>query len=434
MAKFFAVTIIGMLSLPMKVRYISALALITALTLTACSSHPNVDIACDSESCISPRVFSANIRNYISNRVAGYVLIVGQLAPMTGGYARSQADPPVTQMSPDLVTNIASISKTLTTIGVLQSLARHGLTIDDRISPYLDPDWIQGPNISTITFGELMSHRSGFRYEACNGRPTYADLKALIAAGVTLADKKVAVYNNCNFAIFREMLPFMEGHPITGSDDQRAEASSTFYINYMNQHVFQPVGIPQRQCKPPDASNVILSYSSALGSESGTDWGDWTLSCAGGGWVVSAADLYAIFNDLANGNILLTQSQKAQMNANCLGWDGSDCSILKSCPSPYKCKDGFLVQLGGINLRTYVGIFNCSVPVVLIVNSPLPAPYQTIDSNGNFIPGSGDIYDLVRDAYNGAGIAGTPGPARQVDIAAEAAKCALGNRAMTQPG
>lgn len=395
----------------MKVRYISGLALITALALTACSSHQSVDTACDSEGCISPSVFAANIKNYINNQVRGYVLIVGKLSPIAGGDARSQANPPITDMSPDLVTNTASVTKTLTTIGVLQSLAKHGLTIDDRISPFLYPDWIQGPNISTITFGELLTHMSGFREnQRCNGRPTYADLKALIANGVTLADKAVASYNNCNFAIFREMLPFMEGHPITGSDDERAEASSDFYMSYMNQHVFQPVGIPQRECKAPSTTNDILSYSDRLGSASGTDWGDWTLSCGGGGWVLSANDLYAIMDDLANGNALLTQSQKTLMNSNCLGWDGSGCSIMKNCPSPYKCKDGFLVQVGGINLRTYVGIFKCNVPVVLIVNSPLPAPYQTIDSNGNPIPGSGDIYDLVRDAYDRAGTTGTPTP------------------------
>ncbi len=386
---------------------------VVALTLTAvlsgCGSSPKADTACDSNGCISTSIFAEKIKNYISNQVAGYVLIVGQLPPITGGYARSQADPPITEMSADLVTNIASVSKTLTTIGVLQSLANHGLTINDRISPFLYPDWIQGPNINTITFGELLTHMSGFR-EGCNGRPTYAELKTLIADGVTLADKAVASYNNCNFAIFRELLPFMEGHPITGTDDERAEASSAFYIAYMNQHVFQPVGIPQRECKPPSTTNVIFSYSSVLGAESGTDWGDWTLSCAGGGWVVSAADLYAIMNDLANGNVLLTPSQKTQMNSDCLGWDGSDCSIMASCPSPYKCKDGFLVQTGGINLRTYVGIFKCSVPVVLIVNSPLPPPYQTVDSNGNLIPGSSDIYGLVRYAYYGAAVSGTPTP------------------------
>lgn len=397
----------------MKVRCLSGPALIIALALTACSSHQNLDIACDSEGCISTSRFADNIRNYISNRVTGYVLIVGGLSPIAGGFARSQANPPITEMSADLPTNTASLSKTLTAIGVLQSLAKHGLTIDDRISPYLYPDWIQGPNIDTITFGELMGQISGFREsERCNGRPTYADLKSLIANGVTLPDKKVASYNNCNFALFRELLPFMEGHPITGSDDQRAAASSAFYIAYMNEHVFQPVGIPQRECKPPSSTDVIFSYSSALAWESGTDWGDWTLSCGGGGWVLSAADLYAIMNDLANGNVLLTQPQKSQMDANCLGWDGSDCSIMKNCPSPYKCKDGFLVQTGGINLRTYWGIFKCNVPVVLIVNSALPAPYQTIDSNGNPIPGSGDIYDMVRDAYGRAGVPGTPTPCR----------------------
>jgi len=309
------------------------LALTLIAVLSGCGSPPKADTVCDSNGCISLSAFAANIKNYISNQVTGYVLIVGELSPIAGGYARTSANPPITDMSADLVTNVASVSKTLTAIGVLQSLANHGLTIDDRISPFLYPDWIQGPNINTITFGELLTHMSGFR-QGCSGRPTYADLKTLIATGVTLADKAVASYNNCNFAIFRELLPFMEGHPITGSDDERAEASAAFYIAYMNQHVFQPVGIPQRECKPPSTTNDILSYSSVLGSESGTDWGDWTLSCAGGGWVVSAADLYAIMNDLANGNVLLTQSQKTQMNSDCLGWDGSDCSVMKSCPPP----------------------------------------------------------------------------------------------------
>jgi len=239
----------------MKVRCLSGLALIAALALTSCGLQQNVDKACDSEGCISASKFATNIRNYVDNRVAGYVLIVGGLSPMTGGFARSQANPPVTEMSADLVTNLASISKTLTAIGVLQSLAAHGLSINDRISPYLYPDWVQGPNIDTITFAQLMSHTAGFRYD-CNARPNYADVKAQIAEGVTLADKTTASYNNCDFAIFREMLPFMEGHPITGSDDERAKASSTFYIAYMNQHVFQPVGVPQRECKAPSTPNA----------------------------------------------------------------------------------------------------------------------------------------------------------------------------------
>jgi hypothetical protein len=228
----------------------------------------------------------------------------------------------------------------------------------------------------------------------------------LVANGVLLADKQMASYNNCNFAIFRELLPFMEGQQVTGSDDERAKGSANFYIDYVNQHVFQPLGVSSRACKPPTGTNDILSYPFPSGSTNGTDWGDWTLSCGGGGWVLSADDLYRFLNDLANGNILLTSTDKVRMNSNCLGWDGTDCSVMRNCPGPYNCKNGDLYQ-GNVAVWTYAAIFKCNVPVVLIVNSFLPPPYQPYDSNGNRIPNNGDIIGLVHDAYNGAAVPGT---------------------------
>jgi len=59
-------------------------------------------------------------------------------------------------ISADLLTNVASLSKLLTTIGVLQSLAKNGLTIDSKIFPYLYPDWVEGKNIDTITFRRIL--------------------------------------------------------------------------------------------------------------------------------------------------------------------------------------------------------------------------------------------------------------------------------------
>ena len=41
--------------------------------------------------------------------------------------------------------NVASVGKMFTTIAVLQSLARHHLSIDSRIWPFLPPDWVKGP-------------------------------------------------------------------------------------------------------------------------------------------------------------------------------------------------------------------------------------------------------------------------------------------------
>ena len=118
---------------------------------------------------------------------------------------------------------------------------------------------MQDNSIDTITFRDLLTHKAGFRVN-CNGsNTTYAVLKQQIANGVQLADKTTGTYNNCNFAIFRELLPFMEGSTPSGSDAQRAAASAALYINYMNQNVFQPVGVSGADCKPPAQLNPAFA-------------------------------------------------------------------------------------------------------------------------------------------------------------------------------
>jgi hypothetical protein len=155
---------------------------------------------------------------------------------------------------------------------------------------------------------------------------------------------------------------------------------------------FQPVGVSGADCKPPAQLNPafasVLTYPFPAGSANGTDWGDWTLSCGGGGWVLKASDLNNVMLDLAAGNLLLTNAQKSQMNLNCLGWD---CSVRPDCPSPYVCKNGSLSS-GGKTLWTYLGIFKCTVSVTVFVNSPI----QGLPSN--------DIIGLVGNAYNGAAV------------------------------
>jgi CubicO group peptidase (beta-lactamase class C family) len=300
-------------------------------------------------------------------------------------------------MTPDLTTNVASVSKIVTTIGALQSLASKGLTLDDPIAPYVYSDWTQGPNIGTITFKELLTHTAGIRPLLINGvqhcnddsfSTAYADLKTVIATGVQPSNIGVAVYNNCNFALFRELLFAMaQGASQTSTDAQRATDSANFYINYINQNVFAPVGVTARMCSPaPAGTPDILSYPDpkSASTTKGNDWGDWTLLCGGAGWSLSANDLLDVIYYLVNGNLLLTDAEKIQMHAGCLGWD---CSTGADCPHSYDCKNGALTNGStGDAIRTYVGIFKCNVPVVVIANSPTS-------------PG---IIRLVNDAYRGA--------------------------------
>lgn len=351
-------------------------ALLVSSGCTPDSINQALDTACDNSGCISLKQFSANIDTALKGKVVGYISAVGSLPIISiDGQARTSADAPAHAWDTDIRINIASLSKTLTTIGVLQSLAEHGKQLDSKIAPYLPPDWVHGPNIDAITFRELLTHSAGFRNDGDGSHTTYDVLQQQISDGVQAADMSAPSYNNLNFAIFRVLLPYMEGFSDPGPAT-RAMATSSFYISYMQQHVFQPVGVTDADCKPGNAAKPALSYPPPpIGATHGIDWGDWTLACGGGGWVLSVHDLYLIMLDLLGGNTLLTDTQKMQMNTGCLGWD---CSVMTQ--TDYVGKNGIL-QTSNLGLWTFLGIFKGTVPVVVLVNSNTPANITSIVAN-----------------------------------------------------
>ena len=368
------------------------ISLVFAAFVAACTPVTDI-VSCDLSGCISQAKFLQNISATLKGKVVGFTAIVGGLFIASDGQARTSTDAPSLKMDTGIPGNIASVSKTLTAVAVLQLLAKNGLTINSNMSPYLYSDWPQGMNINQITFKQLLTHNSGIRTDCGGSKTTYAILRALVGAGVQAANMNVPYYDNCNFAIFRELLPKLSGQPIDNIADGplRAKKSADMYIAYMNQNVFAPVGVSTAACQPPGGFNVVLSYPFPAGATHGNDWGNWTLTCGGGGWVLSARDIFLVINSIASNNTLLTDAQRKQMISNCLGWD---CAVRNDCPTPYVCKNGSLSSL----LWTYAGIFKCDVPVAIYVNSPLPAPYQT----------GSDIIGLVQNAYNAAAVAGTP--------------------------
>lgn len=326
-----------------------------------------LDTACNANGCISLSKFSANLDSALKGS-AGYVTTVGALAVVSkDGLARTAADAPSRPMDTDLPTNVASISKLITTIGVLRSLPKHSLTIDSKIAPFLPPDWTKGPNVDTITFRELLTHRAGFRQSGAQSNNTYAGLQQQIATGVTLANKAQPLYNNLNFAIFRVLLPYMEGFNDPGPATRDA-ATSTFYADYIRKNVLEPAGVTGADCQAPAGTQKILSYPLPPGNTKGTDWGDWRSTCGGGGWVMTASDLYRLLLALTGGTTLLTSAQRTSMDANCLGWD---CSV--QTQNDFRGKNGFLRGGDGkVWLYTFAGVFKGTVPVVVVVNSDTP--------------------------------------------------------------
>jgi CubicO group peptidase (beta-lactamase class C family) len=360
---------------------------IALLALTV-GCNPNVDpntaldTFCNNAGCVSAKKFSAAMDAQLQGKVTGYVSIVGGGLPVivTYGDARTSTDAPARKMDTDVPINVASVSKFLTSIRVLQSMAAHNLTIDSKIAPFLPPDWQLGANVNSITFRDLLTHRAGFRNGDQNA--TYDSLKQQIATNINLTDKATAKYNNLNFALFRVLLPYMEGFNDPGAA-ARATATANFYGDTMRQHVFQPVGVSNVACKPQNNSHPALAYPFPPGNAHGYDWGDWTLTCGGGGWVLSASDLFKVLLARVGGTTLLTDAQKTLMDSNCLGWD---CSVQNQ--TDFVGKNGLLFGANS-GLETFVGIFKGNMMVILLVNSN-PGP---------------NITSIVVKAFGQAGVA-----------------------------
>jgi Beta-lactamase len=389
-------------------------------------------VACDERGCISEIALSNKIVNALTNTeslpdtpaVAGYVVMVGTVPPISAGQARIAPDPNPLAMSPDLQMNIASISKTLTAIAIMQLLAKDapaGMTVADmvntKIKDYVYTDWPLGKNVEDVTFAELLNHTSGFaqldqEYPGypCAGGNTYAQVRTLVANGLpNNPPPQPPGYGNCNFSLLRELLPALyyakdnNPNPVQkqADGDARAQASSNLYISYLNSQVFAPLGISNRACQSDGVTEVLAYPFPAVppGLDMLSGQGDW-LSCGAQGWSLSAADVFKVINDLATGNVLLTKDEKSLMgNPNCFGWD---CKR-GDCPNPYVCKNGGQ-GTSSIQVATYAGILKC-VPIVVFVNSLLPWPYQPPEVNGK-----GDIIDLVSDAFNASAVSGTPKP------------------------
>ena len=329
--------------------------------------------ACAPDGCISLSRLAHSIDSQLRGHVVGYVALVGQSHVVASGLARTAADPPKLAMGPDVMVNVASVGKMFTTIAVLQSLARHHLSTGSRIWPFLPPDWVKGPGIDTITFRELLTHRAGFRLDSGLVFKTDNAAREQIRQGVQQIDKQVADYNNIDFTIFRDMLPFMEGAPDPGPA-ARAAAADRFFLAYVQRQVFDPVGVTDATCAP--VRHAMLMYPPpGAGTAPGKQAPVPPSACSGGGWFMTPASMLRVLQGLIRGSLLST-SQRQQMDRNCLGWD---CSITSQ--TGYRGKTGGPFCDGSACLQIFFGILAGTIPVVIATNSdpgkPLFAIVQT---------------------------------------------------------
>lgn len=268
---------------------------------------------------------------------------------LVSGLARGEVDGRK-EWGPLTRANVASVSKSITAIAVLQALEANGLTIEEPIAPYLPAGWTRGRGFrdgESLTFRQLLTHTSGMgqkfeRLRASGNEGPWANdwdgLKFVVKQGVAarfLGPAKYAEenysYKNANYALFRLIVPklWRMAQGGDGSDVRKANHGELFAL-FVGEHIFAPSGVAQASCIEPPSARHAYAYDWTDIAGAGTAFDGSKETCgAHVGWRLSASHLATIAGradcDSAN---QWPQSRRLLSPGSCfvrtvrkLGWD-----------------------------------------------------------------------------------------------------------------
>lgn len=317
--------------------------------------------------------FADKIENALKGHCNGFAFVVShrdqKLLERQYGKARTNSDAPAMDMTADVPFHIASVSKTITAAALLKILRkRDDVHAGMAFHPWLPEHWHIHADIRGITFRQLLTHTSGLRTTEID----YHSLKKSMADGITIPPDKP--YQGINYALMRFLIPSLagytieqKGHPDLVFEMVQAGKYAAAYMDYVQKEIFNKAGLPQLQCKAiPYITGKAYSFPNLGGH--GDGFGDHTLTCGSGGWVMTTAQMAKFFRQLVYTNNILSQDLIDMMHDNLMGYDG------ESGTTPGG--QGFVIK-GGIyftstvKLKTTIIGFDNGIQVAMIINSAI---------------------------------------------------------------
>lgn len=199
--------------------------------------------------------------------------------------------------------NLASMNKMFTAVAVAQLAEQGKLSLDDKISRFVDTSWLPRDVTDSITVRQLLTHTSGlgnYFNEAfmASSRDQYrelADYKPLVRGDKPAFEPgQRFMYSNTGMLLLGVVVE---------------QASGSNYFDYVRQHVFQPAGMRDTDSYALDepVENLAMGYTPAERSPYG--WRENTFihvlrgGPAGGGYS-TVRDLNRFAAALAGGTLL----------------------------------------------------------------------------------------------------------------------------------
>jgi hypothetical protein len=340
---------------------------------------------------LDPNLFRNAIVAALGNACVGYsmqlrkngVVVASQnygFAQLAGGASSNAA------WTFDTPMHVAGLSHNITAMAMTKVLLASGLPATTPIGSYLPNYWMQGQNVSQITFSDLLTHRSGLTSMASD----YQSMKAAIAAGVTTRGQQR--YANVNFALCRILLSVLNenvsvtlGQFLPGFFDGMLDelwdlATIAAFQQYVATHVFAPSGSAAHLVHEPGDA---LAYTFPPRSgEAGFDDGDLTTTSGSAGWHMSVNQLLDVIGTFRRAGTILTAAQAQRMLDDGLGIDWIQQTAIGV---NYYAKYGLWEDGIGQAEQGILFYLPDDFELVMLVNSP---------TTGRF------LYTLVADAYD----------------------------------
>jgi Beta-lactamase len=309
--------------------YVSSLAIVLGGLTFLSSCNPNVQGV---DELLDASKLATDISSRLKDKCVGYQFVIHHKGSVksfaSGGEARMAPDAAPRGMSNFDKLNVASVSKTVTGAALIHVLNAKGKTVDDLIWTYLPSHWTIPQSVKTLTFKNLLQHKSGFRTTYGSD---YANLKKLVGEG-TDADHSY-IYCNANFALMRFLIAELNGSSITAVPANTTGAALTVietlqateytnaYMNYCQTHVFDKVaGASDMACKPTDDSPA-LCYHFPKDNGSGTTFGDMTLTNGERGWHMNTFQMANFFSKLHYSEEILPKTLSDRMINESMAYD-----------------------------------------------------------------------------------------------------------------
>jgi CubicO group peptidase (beta-lactamase class C family) len=322
-------------------------------------------------------LFENNVIDAMSDAAVGYALsITFKGKTYNGGHAeglaRTAADAPMLAQSANKDMQVASVSKTLTTIVTLHALESLGLTPDEEVAPYLPSNWALGDGVAQLTFRDFMTHQSGFGQQAVSGS-AYSSLQSLISQDVGAT---AFSYDNDNFGLLRVAVAGLLGIDPVDYPWFPADALTAAVFIVQAQSLYSSIGVSV-DCKSNDASPTIQYRFPDTGA-SGYNEPDRSLSCGGFGWFINANELAGVMATLRQTQQLVSTDTREAMEDGFLGLmnPANGYSAPNGAFGLYYTHGGDWMHGSG-QLHSCVMAFPIVVEAALLINSDRGAiPYQ----------------------------------------------------------